>query len=331
MRPGPIDVGQIAARLPGGQQLPSGALGEQSGEHQEDPPKVNGNHGASPPDAHLSVAERLAQNRQRRQRGQQGQEASAAPAGSSGGPPGASAGLSGVTVVPLDFTLDLIHELTHNQRQYRPDKDTGGVNVSILHLPEVVGTALGRIKARVPIRCGIAPIITACVDWGLKGLGQYPAIQRLLWLKAVFNEREEAHRAGYEQEAGLARSRSGRSLYGLRGQCLQEIFRDFPAGLPESKWRENVYMPLDTYTDLKEVMVSGLGLEIQDAVILATMYTLVDVAGCEATKDVAVEDDRLEMRETLDRFLDHAQVRGEVAEFAMRGWGMLEKKEGDQR
>ena len=156
-------------------------------------------------------------------------------------------------------------------------------------------------------------------------------MQRLLWLKAVFNEREEAHRQGYEEQAGLARSRSGRSLYGLRGQCLQEIFRDFPVGLPESTWRENVYMPLDTYTDLKEVMVSGMGLEIQDAAILATMYTLIDVAGSESTKDVTVEEDRLEMRAIVDKFLDHVQVRAEASEFMMRGWGMLESKEGDTK
>lgn len=280
-------------------------------------PKVNG-HGASGHgrngDSHLSPGERMAH--QRRQRGQQGETSETGPS---------------VVVVPLDFSLDLIYELTHNQRQYRPDKETGGVNVSILHLPEVVGTSLGRIKAKVPIRCGIAPIVNACVDWGLKGLGQYPAIQRLLWLKAMFNEREEAHRQGYEEQVGLARSRSGRSLYGLRGQCLQEIFRDFPAGLPESKWRENIYMPMDTYTDLKEVMVGGLGLEIQDAAVLATMYTLADVGECEATRDVTVEEDRLEMKATIGDFLDHVQVRGEAIESMMRGWGMLEDKEGSAK
>lgn len=322
MKPGLIDVGQIASQCQFPVEVPEPA--EPTG-----PPKINGingTHSGAHPDplSHLSVAERLAAKRRQRGQGAQG-------GGGGQGDPPQSQGTSlssSVLVVPLDFTLDLIYELTHNQRQYRVDKETGGVNVSILHLPEVVGTALGRIKARVPTRCGLAPIVNACVDWGLKGLGQYPAIQRLLWLKTAFNEREEAHRAGYEQEVGLARSRSGRSLYGLRGQCLQEIFRDFPAGLPESKWRENVYMPLDTYTDLKEVMVGGLGLEIQDATVLATMYTLADVGECEATRDVVVEEDRLEMKATIGDFLDHVQVRGEAIESMMRGWGMAESETG---
>lgn len=322
MRPGLIDVGQLASQFP---VVPSSQLDpEDPGESK--PHKVNGS-GVSGTHAdllaHLSVAERLAAKRRQRgkQHGQQGEPQTEATGSLTSGPL-----TSPVLVVPLDFTLDLIYELTHNQRQYRSDKDTGGVNVSILHLPEVVGTALGRIKAKVPVRCGLAPIVNACVDWGLKGLGRYPAIQRLLWLKATFNEREEAHRAGHEEEAGLTRSRSGRSLYGLRGQCLQKIFRDFPSGLPESEWRENVNMPLDTYTDLKEVMVGGLGLRLQDAAILATMYTLVDVAECEATKDVTVEEDRVEMRAIINKFLDHVQVRAEASEFMMRGWGMLESE-----
>jgi hypothetical protein len=318
MRPGPIDVGQIASRLPS-------APPEELADGPQSPPKVNGTHAnrnGAPADAHLSVAERLAQNRQRRQRGQQGAEQQQGAPQGQGQEARAIGGMAGVTVVPLDFTLDLIYELTHNQRQYRPDKDTGGVNLTILHLPHVIDTAIERIQAKVPVRCGRSSISTACIEWGLKGLGQYAPVQRLLYLKSVFREREETG-GSYESEAHLAKSRSGRSLYGIRGQILHQIFKSFEMDFAEDN-REGVYLPRDTYDDLSEVLHYGLGLELQSGAVLAIMYTLVDVASCETTKDVTVEDDRVEMRLALDRFLDHVQVRAEAAEFMMRGWGMLE-------
>ena len=344
MRPSLIDVGHITAQVA---QLPGvPPLEEPTDDSQGSsvlpggPPKLNGNGNHPPADVHLSVAERLAQNRQRRQRGQlqqgshQGQQQQDRQQQDAHGQQGATQGQSqgqeamatgtlvGATVVPLIFTLDLVHELTHNQRQYRPDKETGGVNVSILHLPDIIDTAIERIQTRIPIRCGRAPIATACIEWGLKGLGQYTAVQRLLYLKSVFKLREETG-ASSELEAGLSRGRNGRSLYGVRGQILHQVFKSFKMGFTGDV-RENIYLPLDTYTDLKEITHYGLGLELQDGAVLTMMYTLVDVGSCEATRDVTVEEDRLEMKAILDRFLDHAQARSEAAEMMMRGWGMLE-------
>lgn len=326
---GSIDVGQLTQAIP----TPTP---ETAGDPLEDlpvgPPKVNGSHvhGAAPATPHdsQSVGERLAQRRRQR-----GQEQTAKDYGQqkpeSDNQKPIAGGVRGLAVDPLDLTLDLIHELTHNQRQYRPNKDIGGVNLSILQLPYIVSSAFERIKARVPARCGTAPIATACIEWGLKGMGQYPAVQRLLWLKSVFQLRE-AEGGKHEQVAGLALSRAGRSLYGVRGQILHQMFHAFKLGFVGE--RENVSLPLDVYTDLKEVMQQGLGLDLQDGAVLAIMYTLIDVAsngGNEATRDVTVEEDRLEMRAVIDRFLDHAQVRGEAAEAMMMRWGMLESREGD--
>lgn len=334
---GPINVGQVWQQA--GLEVAQGASDEPT-VAQVPAPKINGNerHGpnAKQPDTldpSLSQAERLAYRRRQRQAAGQGAQTGQQPAGESS----TSGGVRGISVNPLgDVTLDLIYELTHNQRAYRPDKDTGGVNVSILHLPDVVGTAIERIQARIPSRCGRAPICTACVEWGLKGLGQYPAVQRLLYLKAVFREREE-HSGGEEAEKGLglAKGRSGRSLYGIRGQELHRIFRSFEVEFGGSgrEPKEGIYMPLAVYTDLKDIACYGLGMELQDGALLTIAHTLVDIAsaGEESTKGIVVEEDRLQMKAIIDRFLDHAQVRSEAAEALMMRWGMLTDNGGDHQ
>lgn len=307
MTVGPIDVGHLTPAVPA--PVPEGeSTGSPTGTSSS--PKVNGTH----PDSHLSVGERLARRRRQRDKGQQEPETDVQkqPAGVQG------SAVRGLAVDPLDLTLDLIHELTHNQRQYRPDRDSGGVGLTIVHLPTVVRTALERIQARVPVRCGKAPIIAALIDWGLKGLGQYPAVQRMLWLRECFRERAER---GPEQGLGGPIGRGGKSLYGIRGQVLQTMFEGFEFGFAGKL--EKAQLPFDTHADLKEVTKDRLGLDLQDGAIIAMMYTLVDVAGCESTRDVTVEDDRQEMRDTLDQFLNHVQVRSEAAECVMRRWGML--------
>jgi len=329
MKPGLIDVGQLATQFPARLPVPL----EETSEKPLRGHSLNGKTMLA--DAHLSVAERLAIKRL--QRGQQGHQQPQEDTQGQGQDHQSSTQrqadqLTGVTVMPLGFTLDLIYELTHNQRQYRPDKETSGVNVSILHLPDVVGTAIERIQSRIPVRCGRAPICTACVEWGLKGLGQYPAVQRLLYLKTIFREREE-HSGGEETEKGLGltKGRSGRSLYGIRGQELHRIFRSFEVEFGGSgrEPKEGIYMPLTVYTDLKDIACYGLGMELQDGALLTIVHTLVDIAtaGDESTKGIVVEEDRLQMRAVIDRFLDHAQVRSEAAEALMVRWGMLESRE----
>lgn len=372
---GPINVGQVwqqsglempqdTSDEPTGAQVPAPKAsghdhtGNGNNGHGKLQPALQAAPQPAPPgdlDPRLSQAERMAHRRRQRERqvagqqvagqqttGQGGQgeqqgEQQAIAGERAGGSEGGSGGVRGISVNPLgDVTLDLIYELTHNQRAYRPDKESGGVNVSILHLPDVVGTAIERIQARIPARCGRAPICTACVEWGLKGLGQYPAVQRLLYLKAVFRDREE-HSGGEEAEKGLglAKGRSGRSLYGIRGQELHRIFRSFEVEFGGSgrEPKEGIYMPLAVYTDLKDIACYGLGMELQDGALLTIAHTLVDIAsaGEESTKGIVVEEDRLQMKAIIDRFLDHAQVRSEAAEALMMRWGMLTDNGGDHQ
>ena len=288
---------------------------------------VNGGvNGHSPADAHLSVSERL--NQKRRQRGQHGigQQGQAAQ-GQQGQAQGqqeqeqVADSPSPVVIVPLDLSLDLIYELTHNLKSYQPTRDSGSVDMTMYNYSTMVKTALERIQSQIPNRCGIAPIIAACLDWGIKGLGQYSAVQRLLQLKATFNERKGKH----AHDSSEVKGRGGKSLYGARGLMLSTVFHSFPLSFSGST--RNVKIPTDIHSDFNEVLVTGLGLSASNAGMLAITYTLADMAATERGQELAtslvIEDDAVEMKSQIDKFLDDAQVRCELIEAGMKRWGML--------
>lgn len=302
---GLIDVGRLA--------LPPDSSASSPTAPPTTSPKVNGVNG----DSHLSVSERL--NQKRRQRGQHGagqleQEeivVSSAP--------------SPVLIIPLDLTLDIIYELSNNLKSYQPTRDSGSVDMTMYNYSTMVKTALERIQSQVPNRCGIAPIIAACLDWGIKGLGQYSAVQRLLQLKASFNERKGKH----AHDSNEVKGRGDKSLYGARSLMLSAVFHSFPLSFSGST--RNVKIPMDIHSDFNEVLVTGLGLSASNAGMLAITYTLADVAATERGRDLQVplivEDDVVEMKSQVDKFLDDAQVRCELIEAGMKRWGMLEDKE----